>query len=133
MEKDIYCFTCDFKTKQRSNLLQHIRSIHETYQCTLCVNKFTTKGNLQKHIKSVHEGQKFPCQQCEYKATFKVNLKKHIKSVHEGPKNSHGTHCEYLADWKDVSIEELYLEASQHVADLQVEISELEKLSNEIK
>ena len=134
------CTQCEFKATLKQNLQRHIRSVHEgqKFSCIFCEYKATYKGNLHRHIKSVHEGQKFQCPQCEYKATQKVNLQTHIKSVHEGqqfqcPKNSQGTHCEYLADLKDVSIEELYLEASQHVADLEVEISELEKLSSEIK
>ena len=53
--------------------------------------------------------------------------------VESDPKNSQGTHCEYIAARKDVNIEELYLEASQHVADLQVEVSELEKLWTAIR
>ena len=44
------------------------------FPCTQCDYKAKEKGNLLKHIKSIHEGVKFPCTQCDYKATQKGHL-----------------------------------------------------------
>ena len=61
MEETISCPICDFETKWRSSLCQHVRSIHagQTFQCSICEYKTSWKGDIQKHIKSVHEGKKF--------------------------------------------------------------------------
>ena len=129
------CPHCEYKATKNGNLQTHIKSVHEgqKFPCPQCDYKAAWKSIVQKHIKTDHENKKFLCTQCKYQATERGILKKHINSVHKGPEKFQGTHCEYIAARKDVNIEELYLEASQHVADLQVEVGKLEELWTAIR
>ena len=52
-------------------------------KCDQCEYKTKDRSNLNKHIKSVHEGKKEPCNECAYSATSKGNLKKHIAVKHK--------------------------------------------------
>ena len=92
------CPPCNSVFKHRSDMLKHVRNIHEgvAYPCKQCDYKATHQSNLKKHIKSVHEGMKYPCGQCVYKATRPDRLKIHIESVHEGVIYP-CSHCNYKA------------------------------------
>ena len=54
--------------------------------CDQCDFKATYKSNLLTHIKSIHEGVKYPCDQCDYKATWRSHLLRHLKSKHKAVK-----------------------------------------------
>ena len=84
--KNQLCSQCEYKTRNKSHLQNHIKSVHEgqKFPCTQCRSIFSQKAGLQTHIKSVHEGQKFTCHQCEFKASQKGHLQRHINLVHEG-------------------------------------------------
>ena len=54
------------------------------YSCSQCVFETRHQSNLLNHMKSIHEDIKHACTQCDYKANTQGNLKLHIKSKHEG-------------------------------------------------
>ena len=80
-----FCSQCDYQTKDKSYLQQHIKTIHEgfKYPCDQCDYKTAYRHHLFSHIKSKHEGVKYQCDQCDYKAAYKQNLLRHIKSIHK--------------------------------------------------
>ena len=91
------CDQCDYKFTRRDNLRQHVKAVHEgiNHQCEYCSHKASTPNNLRQHVKSVHAGIKY-CDYCNYKASDPSNLSQHIKSVHERIKYD-CTLCDYKA------------------------------------
>ena len=55
----------------------------QNLKCDICNKSFTQKSNLRQHVASVHEGKTFKCDFCSSNFTEKGGLKRHIKSVHE--------------------------------------------------
>ena len=87
-----YCFQCSETFPTQDFLKYHISSVHDEkkHQCNICDYKTKDKSNLTKHIKSVHidfatvhDEKMHQCSICHYKTTDKSNLTKHIKSVHK--------------------------------------------------
>ena len=85
------CSQCNFKSGEKSNLKQHVVSVHDKSHyvvCTIC-NAKVAKRTLPKHIESVHENVKsFECDKCGHKTNQKSSLDLHIKVKHDGIKNS---------------------------------------------
>lgn len=51
------CHICEFKSTRKSNLAQHIKSVHERvkdHHCWLCGFTSTRKRNVEKHVMSMH-------------------------------------------------------------------------------
>jgi len=67
------------------------------YKCVLCPHSshlYAKKSNLKQHIETVHENiRKHVCKQCGYAASGKSNLKQHIESVHEKKKDHVCNEC----------------------------------------
>jgi very-short-patch-repair endonuclease len=93
------CDKCEYKCTKVSNLLQHIKCVHDKIkdiECEQCDYKCSAKCDLLKHIKHVHEKiQDFKCDQCDFKFGIKSNLKKHIKYVHSKIKDFECKDCDY--------------------------------------
>ena len=53
------------------------------FPCGKCDYKTSEKRQLLQHIKSKHEGVRFPCDQCDFITTWKKYLTTHIKLKHE--------------------------------------------------
>ena len=51
-----------------------------SFQCPDCDKNYTHKTNLQDHIRTIHKGEKITCTECDYKATNKSNISRHINS-----------------------------------------------------
>ena len=73
--KPFQCDACDKAYANRSNLDQHIKSVHiaeKKYRCDQCVMGFTTKQYLKRHIKTVHTTERpFPCGVCDQSFKYK--------------------------------------------------------------
>ena len=52
--------------------------------CEVCEYKVSQKSQLQQHIKSIHDGVKYRCKYCDYEASWRDNLQLHVKSIHDG-------------------------------------------------
>ena len=81
------CVNCEFETKDKSSLKQHIQSAHESvkYSCTLCEYSCAYKGALSVHIRIVHDSIYFKCDQCSMQYSYKSCLKYHLESKHSEP------------------------------------------------
>ena len=80
-KKKLYgCDICGFRSSLKTNLKQHILSVHEgmrRYKCELCDYKCHKKYNLDQHIASVHDKNKnFQCENCDYSSSNKATVKK---------------------------------------------------------
>ena len=79
---------CEYTSKNKEYLNQHIKSVHEEkkpHNCSICDYSFSQRGFLKQHIKSVHEKiRPHKCFICDNRLSTKGALRKHIKSVHEG-------------------------------------------------
>ena len=84
------CVNCGKTSNDRSNLWDHIYSVHERrkHPCTKCSYQASNRSNLWQHVKSIHENVKYPCTTttCSYQASNRSNLRHHVKSKHENAK-----------------------------------------------
>jgi uncharacterized Zn-finger protein len=83
------CLECDYQATRKSNLTQHINTVHRgihKFKCDQCESSFAESGNLAKHIQSVHDKVRFVCtvEGCDKSYSLKSYLINHIKSFHEG-------------------------------------------------
>ena len=78
------CDQCEFTCSWKSQLVRHVRSVHEPFSrhiCTYCGKSFGRKENLTVHIQSVHEdGQIFECPKCDSRFNRKASLERHLQS-----------------------------------------------------
>ena len=81
------CRLCDYTSKKKYIVQQHILSKHEgvSYECinVKCNYKTTHPTNLKWHVKSAHGPVTHKCGSCEYKASHKHTVRQHFESVHE--------------------------------------------------
>ena len=78
------CDQCEFKTRDRSNLGIHKRSVHQgiNYKCEKCDFVAVRPNHLKLHDENVHLGIRYKCDYCDYKATTPGNLKIHRDNQH---------------------------------------------------
>ena len=64
------CEVCGRKFTQKSNLTQHLRTVHSagnpTYKCKICGKQFNEKRNLVLHLRNDHnpDGPRHQCEVC---------------------------------------------------------------------
>ena len=60
---------CEFSTKCRSYVKQHIKAVHnkeKPFKCEVCQTCFGEKVNLNRHQRTIHENDKpFKCGICQ--------------------------------------------------------------------
>lgn len=86
---EFQCDFCQYKTRQRQNLRDHIISRHslgdKRYKCDKCSFSTHTNSSLQYHTKTKHIADEhitwFMCDQCGYRTKTEKNFKRH-KSGH---------------------------------------------------
>ena len=85
VKQRIKCEYCDKTYSNRSNLQQHLESVHMqlVHRCPDCDAPFTRKSHLRQHVRSIHEFVRYACEQCDYLATTEGHLKQHVRAVHE--------------------------------------------------
>ena len=109
--KFFQCNRCDYKTKRRYEMKNHIAANHfgVRYKCDMCDYEGKRKDKLNAHKKRIHEGIKtvkkvstetYPCDKCEYVSKRRYELKIHIESHHEGVRH-YCMLCPYTAKRKD--------------------------------
>ena len=93
------CGLCDYKSNNNSNLLQHIKQVHDKIRdidCGLCEFKCSKNSTMKTHIKQVHDKiRDINCGLCEFKCSTNSTLKRHIKMVHDHIKDFNCGVCEY--------------------------------------
>ena len=88
--KKFTCQICNAHFATKTNVANHMRSVHggkKDFLCTECDKTFSYRTSLLVHKRRVHEKIKFPCSQCESQLGCAFTLKKHIERVHEGKKS----------------------------------------------
>ena len=75
------CFDCEKSFDSIVDIEDHILLPNcEDFICHKCNKKFKEKWNLKQHIKHVHENpQKFVCKKCNKSYSYKYSLTKHLK------------------------------------------------------
>ncbi|KAB7501335.1 Zinc finger protein, partial [Armadillidium nasatum] len=74
----LYCSHCDFKTRKKNLLRNHIFRDHDmVYSCAECSHSFLSEYELEKHILSHKE---YRCRKCDYTSHSKYRLAKHESS-----------------------------------------------------
>ncbi|KAJ8030918.1 B-cell lymphoma 6 protein-like [Holothuria leucospilota] len=100
-EKGMYsCDKCQYKAKQRSNLMRHYYTMHadlaDSLEC--CGQFYRTKGDFRQHVKTVHK-QGYLCKICNRTFSRKALLKRH-SYVHNGIREFKCEHCNYATSHK---------------------------------
>ena len=80
------CSLCLHETKQKANVIRHIKLIHGTDVRTIENND--TKIEKNTATESSRENKNFCCNGCSNNTVKKYNLLRHLKSVHS-PKEKH--------------------------------------------
>ena len=81
------CNQCDYKSKKKSNMLQHIKVKHcgiRDFECNLCSKAFTSKYHLETHQEIKHLNVRWPCTICEISYCTRDKLLSHCKKEHNG-------------------------------------------------
>lgn len=85
--KVLKCNICDKKMRDKTNLDEHLDSVHlqlKKFKCDRCDMAFQRSQLLEGHIQNVHfKIKKFQCDECDYVAAYEYILKNHVKMVHE--------------------------------------------------
>jgi len=92
-----FCSFCDYKTNFTSDLVKHIRTVHDKVLnkfCQFCSFVTSRSDNLARHVKDIHRKETFFCNYCSFKCSRKDNLKVHMKLWHDG-KDDPGYACKY--------------------------------------
>ena len=83
---DYQCPQCDYSTRIRSTLKQHIYNIHteRNLSCDQCDYKSALKTQLNQHNKKVHGHANIPCRfdGCTRKFVQECDLNDHVKRTH---------------------------------------------------
>jgi hypothetical protein len=84
------CPSCGREFKYRSNLIRHVRNIHQRrkdFSCDLCSPRraFATTDSLRSHTRAVHELRRdFVCEFCTRAFSRKAHLRDHVALRHSG-------------------------------------------------
>lgn len=104
----IYSDICKFKTSKKSNLSEHVKTVHkkeieyarsenkkfmtstrlkylihreeQKFSCDYCGIQMRRKTNLNQHMKRIHlQHDKYSCSKCNFKTKYHQNLAKHVE------------------------------------------------------
>ena len=99
------CEQCNFKSKQKYDLIRHIAAVHnkeKPFACSKCNHKCSLQQNLKKHIAAVHNKEKpFACTRCKFKCSQKMQLQRHITTVHNKEKPFTCPECNFKCSQKN--------------------------------
>lgn len=71
------CWKCDFSCSAKSILSNHVRRIHDIYNCDQSNTEFP-----DKQTKRADKTKDYKCGQCEYAANHQWHLSNHVNKVH---------------------------------------------------
>ena len=85
--KPSVCIHCGKVFGGSSNMIKHVRSVHEkikeTYPCGQCPKLYQSRSARYLHRKADHEGVRHYCDKCERWFSRKHHLVEHMESEHE--------------------------------------------------
>ena len=95
----LHCNECEYKTKDKSNLKQHLRAVHRMgnmIQCGECDYEAGSKRSYETHMLRFHKkGKCLKCNDCEFTSSHLYHLKRHIRVSHRNGKIFKCEYCEY--------------------------------------
>ena len=93
---DIKCDMCDWTTKVKEHLQNHIRRMHseKNISCDICGERFSYGAALTKHLQIKH-GEDLLCSHCDFKTKDISTLKSHLKRFHTKPGSFLCTRCTF--------------------------------------
>lgn len=81
------CVECEYVTSRADVLGVHILTHYIKYPCEAagCKKLFANRSSLLQHTRTFHNTTKriYSCSQCSYKSNQKNNLKRHLEAKHE--------------------------------------------------
>ena len=78
------CRKCDFQSKNRTQLVDHLKIKHDLYTCSSCNVTCISKNELDTHIIEHHKSLK--CNQCGESIVDRNKLKEHMIESHKSYK-----------------------------------------------
>ena len=93
------CPECDKRFRKKSNLLGHMRRIHEgkmkkkIYKCSICSSTFTRNMSLTNHMATIHNID-YQCTICNEAFKTNVKLTRHLKLKHNVRKSFDCPRCD---------------------------------------
>lgn len=79
---NIKCPLCYSKFKSQASLDKHVLTHESTFPCPQCERQYAKRSNLLSHVKAVHQKLTFKCSVpgCEKEFSFKKSLRQHVKT-----------------------------------------------------
>lgn len=85
-DKSFSCNSCDFSTKHKQDVFQHISAKHDptVFKCALCTKTYNTLQYLRNHLNYKHNPMRAvrQCSFCDYKTIDKYSLQTHERTKH---------------------------------------------------
>lgn len=82
----LFCNLCTNTFYTEPGLRKHVEKDHDYYQCPLCDFNSKTRKSLNQHIVAMHKQLKLMCPYCEFYTNYKSNLNRHILAKHTSTK-----------------------------------------------
>ena len=97
-EKKYKCKQCSVRVPFRSDLVRHIKNVHDKIKdnvCADCGYATSEKGALKRHRNMVHKmgEKKFKCDKCPFKSYNNYELTRHTSRVHDKVRNHKCKEC----------------------------------------
>lgn len=83
--KPFECELCDFKSKRKDALNNHIANRHvenetKQFKCEHCDQSFAQRYTLTRHLQIHAERKQYRCSQCDFTCKFESYLKRHLST-----------------------------------------------------
>ncbi len=123
--KELKCNVCDKRMRDKTNLEEHLNSVHlqvKKFKCDRCDMAFNRSQLLEGHLKNVHfKLKKFKCDECDYGTAFEYILNNHVKMVHEKSKKFSCELCDkefFRKDHYNIHIESVHQNLKLYQCDI---------------
>ena len=97
------CETCHKNFKEKRELRNHVKRVHEgelDFLCDQCSRPFVDAYALKRHVANVHDVDKrFKCLQCDKGFGGRSHYNEHMIKVHE---EGHKLTCEFCGKGKEL-------------------------------
>lgn len=97
LEKTLNCDVCDFTTKYRQSLQNHLIRIHTAtkVKCSICFKVFIGEQQLKVHQKKHKNVKYLTCSICGYNFKENRGLQRHVVKYHEAMKLQMKCTCDF--------------------------------------
>ena len=83
-EKPFKCTECDYSTRRKPTLTEHIRQHtgFKPYTCDICGKGFPNRNYVKVHMRMHNKEKKYHCDQCEMSFAIPWQLNRHKRNIH---------------------------------------------------